>query len=337
MIPEYVSYQRSPHSRVHCVSCHIGPGASWFVKYKLSGLRQVAAVTLNSYPRPIPTPVENLRPARETCEQCHWPEKISENRIRVVRKHADDEKSTPNYTVLLMKVGGSSTATGKAAGIHWHIGANNKVEYIATDRQRQTIPWVRLTQDAGKVTEYVVPGSDLTPEKVAETEKRIMDCVDCHNRPTHIYTLPERTLDQAMFDDLVDSSLPFIRKKGLELIKAEYASKEAGLRIIYDSMLQYYQKEYPEVWKAKKDGIERSAESIRLIYDRNVYPEMRVFWGTYSNNIGHTDFPGCFRCHDDNHKSASGKTIRQDCDTCHSLLAVEELKPPVIPDIVSVK
>ena len=337
MTPEYVSYQRSPHSRVHCVNCHIGPGASWFVKYKLSGLRQVAAVALNTYPRPIPTPVENLRPARETCEQCHWPEKISENRIRVMRKHADDEKSTPNYTVLLMKVGGSSSHTGKAAGIHWHIGSSNKVEYLATDRQRQTIPWVRLTQANGKVTEYLVSGSDLTPEKIAQAEKRLMDCVDCHNRPTHIYTLPDRSVDQAMFDDLVDSSLPFIRKKALELIKAEYPNKEAGLGTIYNSLLQYYQKEYPDIWKQKKESVVRSASSIRFIYDRNVYPEMNLSWGTYTNNIGHTDFPGCYRCHDDNHKSADGRIIRQDCDTCHSLLAVEEAKPPVIDDLVSIK
>lgn len=337
MSPEYTSYQTSPHSRVHCVSCHIGSGASWFVKYKLSGLYQVYAVTTNNYPRPIPTPVENLRPARETCEQCHWPEKFSEDRVRILRKYAEDEQNSPTQTVLLMKVGGSHSASGKSIGIHWHTSKDNRVEYIATDRQRQTIPWVRLTQGDGTVVDYTTPDSKLTPEAIASAEKRVMDCVDCHNRPTHIYQLPDRALDAAMANGLVDSSIPFIRKQGLAALKGSYEGKEQGMRQIAAALTSYYEKEYPDQWKNRRDLIERSVAHVQDIYVRNIFPQMNVSWGTYSNNVGHTDFPGCFRCHDDNHKSGSGKVIRQDCETCHALLAVDETKPALIPEIFTKK
>jgi nitrate/TMAO reductase-like tetraheme cytochrome c subunit len=132
MAPEYAAYQNSPHSRVACVECHIGPGADWFVRSKLSGLRQVVAVTLHTYSRPIPSPVKYLRPARETCEQCHWPQRFTGDKVLVNTSYKDDEKNTPQTDILLLKVGGR-TWQG-SVGIHGHHLADNaRIRYISTD------------------------------------------------------------------------------------------------------------------------------------------------------------------------------------------------------------
>jgi hypothetical protein len=324
MIPEYTAYQQSPHSRVDCVNCHIGPGASWFVKSKMSGLNQVFNYVLNTYPRPIPVPVESLRPARETCEACHWPERFSGDRLRVLTGFGDDDKNSPTKTVLLMHVGGGNGGIG----IHGrHVGVGVQIEY-ASDPSRQTIAWVRHTGADGKVTEY--RSADAKPGVENKLEHRVMDCIDCHNRPSHNYELPERAVNEAMAKGLIPQSLPFIHKEGLEIIKRQWKSKEEALSGIPAAVAGYYKQNYPEAAAA---DVKRAGEALALVWDRNVYPELRINWGTYPNNLGHADFPGCFRCHDGSHTSASGDTISQDCETCHHVLAVEEPAPKILSDL----
>jgi len=337
MKPEYTTHENSPHSRVTCASCHIGPGAPWFVKSKLSGVRQVFAVALHTYSTPIETPVRNLRPARDTCEQCHWPEKFHDDRVKVIQKYKDDEKNTPITTALLLKVGGSRDNAGNGSGIHWwHMAQVNKVTYIA-DEKREKIFWVEHQNMKGEDTVFELENSGISPQELGKYEKRVMDCVDCHNRPTHIYKLPEEAVDQAISAHQIDESLPFIKKEGVGLLKANYPSDVEAKRQIESGMMSYYQKQYPQVYENQKFQIQQAITALQNVYSRNVFPKMKVGWGTYPNHLGHENFPGCFRCHDDSHKSKSGKTITQDCSACHDLLAVEEEKPLAISEILQGK
>lgn len=322
MHPEFAAYQNSPHSRVECVACHIGPGASWFVKSKLSGVGQLFAVTFNTYPRPIPTPVRNLRPARETCEACHWPQKFEEDRLRIINSYADDEKNSLTKTVLLMRIGGGHGSPG----IHGaHLGPGVEIHYSPADESRQTIPRVHYQNSrTGRNTVYVA--ADAKPEALKNLPTRLMDCMDCHNRPTHAFQLPERAVNNALASGAISPSLPYIKKRGVELLKKSYASQAEAARAIPAALQQLYNGSQPA-------EVARAAQALVAIYSRNVFPEMKVTWGTYPTNVGHTDFPGCFRCHDDNHSSADGKKIVQDCNTCHQLLAMDDPAPKILTDL----
>jgi hypothetical protein len=324
MQPEFTAYQNSPHSKVECVKCHIGPGASWFVRSKLSGVGQVVAVTFNTYPRPIPTPVRNLRPARETCEACHWPQKYGEDRLRVISKFADDEHNTLTKTVLLMKIGGGN----RGIGIHGtHLGPGVKIRYAHTDEARQSIPWVEYDGPDGK-------RAFMTPDaKIAGLPVREMDCMDCHNRPTHTYELPDAGLDRAMNSGAVSASLPFAKEEALEILKTNYNSREDAAQRIPATFAGFYEKQYPDVWAHHRDEVTRSAQEVLALWNRNVFPEMKVTWGAYPNNLGHMDFPGCFRCHDGSHSAKDGMSISQDCNACHNLLAVDDPNPKILSDL----
>ncbi|HUB82011.1 MAG TPA: NapC/NirT family cytochrome c [Bryobacteraceae bacterium] len=325
MQPEFTAYQNSPHSRVECVKCHIGPGAGWFVKSKLSGVGQVLAVTFHTYPTPIPTPVHNLRPARETCEQCHWPQKYGEDRLKVIPKYATDEANTLTKTVLLMKIGGGN----KGIGIHGtHLGPGVTIRYRSDD-SRQTIPWVEYDNN-GKVTEYADASSKATGINPAT---RVMDCMDCHNRPAHSYDLPDRGVDKAMNNGAISAGLPFAKKKAVEILKAPYLSRDEAKEKIPAAFARFYQESYPEIWAQRQAEVTKSAQGVLAVWDRNVFPEMKVTWGAYPMNIGHDDFPGCFRCHDGSHSSKAGESITQDCNACHNLLAQDEANPKVLTDL----
>jgi hypothetical protein len=326
MQPEYTAYQNSPHSRVECVKCHIGPGAGWFVKSKLSGVGQVIAVTLHTYPTPIPTPVHNLRPARETCEQCHWPQKYGEDRLKVISKYASDETNSLTKTVLLMKIGGGN----KGMGIHGtHLGPGVTISYGHSDEARQTIPWVKYEIN-GKTTVFAAP--DAKPDGAGLTA-RTMDCMDCHNRPAHSYDLPERAVDKSMNNGLISASLPFAKKKAVEILRVNYLSRDEAAQKIPAAFAKYYQESYPAIWAQRQAEIADSGKEVLAVWDRNIFPEMKVTWGAYPMNLGHEDFPGCFRCHDGAHASKSGDSISQDCNACHNLLAQDESDPKVLTDL----
>ena len=327
MQPEYTAYQNSPHSRVECVNCHIGPGASWFVKSKLSGVWQVFAVTFNTYERPIPVPVRNLRPARETCEACHWPQKYGEDRIRVISKFGDDEANSETKTVLLLKIGGGN----HGVGIHGtHLGPGVRIRYAHSDEARQTIPWIEYT-GGGRTTAFV--SSDVKQPMPGSLPVREMDCMDCHNRPSHTFELPERALDRSMANGEVPASLPFIKKKGIELLKKPYTSREQAAAEIPRELDSFYKESYGAIYSQRHSDIARASRGILAVYNSNIFPAMKITWGTYPNNIGHTDFPGCFRCHDDSHASTDGRKVTQDCGACHNLLAMEEANPKVLTDL----
>jgi len=332
MAPEYTAYQNSPHSRVACVECHIGPGASWFVRSKVSGLRQVAAVTFRTYSRPIPSPVRYLRPARETCEQCHWPQRFTADRFVVNTSFKDDEKNTPQTDVFLMKVGGR-TWRG-SSGIHGHhLAENTRIEYISTDRQRQTIPVVSYTDESGKTTTFISTDAKPSQKQLDAGEHRVMDCIDCHNRPTHDFDLPENAVDRAMSIGHISPELPYIKKKAVEVLKVDYPSRDVARQRIVAELESFYRTNYPEIYQTRRSLVEQSANEVEAIYLRNIFPEMRLTWGAHPNNLGHNDSPGCFRCHDGSHTSADGKTISNDCSACHDFLATAEEHPKVLTDL----
>jgi NapC/NirT cytochrome c family, N-terminal region/Cytochrome c7 and related cytochrome c len=318
MKPEFTAYQDSVHSRVTCVQCHIGSGASWFARSKVSGTRQVFAVAFRTFSTPIPSPVRNLRPARDTCEQCHWPEKFHGDMIRRVYEYAEDEKNTESVTTLQVHVGGGSERLGIAQGIHWHMNVANEVEYIATDDKRQVIPWVRVKDRAGNVREYVAEGT--RPEDLEQGERRRMDCMDCHNRPSHmIAATPERAVNEAMSRGEMPKTLPFVRREAVKALKMSYPTLDAAEQGISRALRDYYRAQSADLYMSRRQDVEKAVQATTTIYRRNVFPDMNVSFGTYPSHIGHMDFPGCFRCHDDDHKSTDGKTISQDCETCHRI------------------
>lgn len=328
MKPEFTAYQDSPHARVRCVECHIGPGANWFVKSKISGSWQVISVTFNLYPRPIPTPIENLRPARETCEVCHWPQKYGGDRIRVLNSYGDDERVTRRQTVLLMHIGGGNGYEG----IHGaHMGPGIVIRYAHADRERQKIPWVEYTGRDGKT--YVFRSEGHQADGPGGLPVRVMDCMDCHNRPSHSFELPDKAVNRAIDEGLIDRSLPFAKKAALEAIQQDYSTTAESEREIPARFRAFYEKNYPQIFSGKREAVERSARGVLAVYSRNVFPEMKVKWGTYFNNIGHTDFDGCFRCHDWRESSPPGRSITQDCDACHKTLAQEEEAPKILADL----
>ncbi len=332
MAPEYAAYQNSPHSRVECVECHIGPGAGWFVRSKLSGLRQVVAVTLHTYSRPIPSPVKYLRPARETCEQCHWPQRFTGDKFLVNTSYKDNEKNTPQTDVLLLKVGGR-TYQG-SVGIHGrHLADTTRIRYISTDPERQTIPVVYYTDDQGKTTEYISTDTKPTQQQLDKGEHRTMDCVDCHNRPTHTFDLPENAVDKQMSTGRISPELPFIKKKAVELLKVNYPTRDVARQNIAAELNNFYRTNYPDIYQTRRTLVQQAGDEVANIYLRNIFPDMHVTWGVHPNNLGHNDSPGCFRCHDGSHTSADGKTITNDCSACHNLLAVGEENPKVLGDL----
>ncbi len=329
MSPEFTAYKGSPHSRVPCVECHIGAGATWFVKSKVSGARQLFAVALDTYSKPIETPVHGLRPARDTCEECHRPELFHGEKL-VVREHFDaDEANTLKHTVLLMKVGSAGDRAVSSHGIHWHVAPENRITYRATDHSRKEIPEVTLTKSDG--TEVVFNSGSANPEENAE-EVREMDCIDCHNRPSHIYLPAGEALDRKMLEGAIPREIPFIKKQGLEVIQQPYESTPAAMTGIATTLNAWYQKNYPELVQKNPALLGKAIQGVQAAFAENAFPEMNITWGTYINHLGHGEnFDiGCFRCHDGSHETASGETISADCDTCHTILAEDEANPEIL-------
>jgi hypothetical protein len=324
MQPEFTAHGRSPHSRVHCAECHIGSGAEWFVRTKIAGIRQMYGVLTGDYSRPIPSPVEGLRPARDTCEQCHWPQ-VHHGKTLKVYKRLDNkvEVDDPYVTAVALNIGGYSLRKNKYEGIHWHVSEFNKVEYLAVDKKRMKIQKIRVTDKrTGKVKVYV---NEEIKNTNGHSEWRTMDCIDCHNRPTHIFDVPEDIVDQKLLGGCIPSDLPDIRRVSLEAIKGKYTSQEEAKTGIPAFLKNFYSENYGEIAKTKADKIKTASEYLIEIYNNNVFPKMKITFGTYPNHIGHKEEDaGCFRCHDEEHSTSDEETISQDCEQCHEVIVESE-------------
>jgi nitrate/TMAO reductase-like tetraheme cytochrome c subunit/uncharacterized membrane protein len=311
MKPELTTHDHGPHARVACVECHVGKGVSWFVKSKISGSYQMYSVAFNKYSRPIATPIHNLRPARDTCEECHWPQSFVGNLDRTFNYFQSDASNSPYSIRLLLKIGGSDPTRGPVGGIHWHNIPGNKVEYIAADAARQKIPWVRVTDASGKVT--VFKTKNFTND-ISKAELRTMDCMDCHNRPSHRYLSPEKAVNQAMALNKIDPAIPWIKTNAMFVLTRPYKTDDEAKAGIAAALAAKYPNDA---------RIQPATETVQKIYADNFFPEMKASWISYPDNVGHMIFPGCFRCHDGMHKTEDKKlTIKaNDCNTCHTILA----------------
>lgn len=321
MEPEYVAYQNSPHARVKCVECHVGNGADWYVRSKLSGLRQVYGVLTNDFSRPIETPIHNLRPARETCEKCHWPEKFYSRQLRQTQHFLADSLNTQWNMSLKMKIGPENSALGLSEGIHWHINPNVEIEYVSKRDQRKKIPWVKYTNaETGEVTIYEDEENAMSEKKMAIAEVRNMDCMDCHNRPSHHYYTPQEFIDNSLITGEIPKDLPFIKKVAMDIFKDPYDNKDTAIHTIKSYTKEFYAENMPEIIESRGADVDKAIEGMIHGFSENIFPAMGASWDEYESHIGHKTYNGCFRCHDDNHKSESGKVISMDCNICHTIV-----------------
>jgi hypothetical protein len=321
MEPEFAAYLSSPHSRVGCVNCHIGAGATWFVRAKISGAYQVYSVLFKKYSKPIPTPVRDLRPAEGTCEKCHSPEHFFSEIKREFYYYLYDEKNTKSSLSMLLKIGGGNTELGRAEGIHWHMNISNKIEYVHSDTLRDEIPWVKLTTLDGAQKIYRKRNINTNESDLPEENLRTMDCIDCHNRPSHIYNPADKSVNLSMFLGKIDETLPYIKSISVKALEEVYSTKEIALDSIGISINAFYRKNYTEIFLQKNENITSAIEEIKKIYDRNYFPSMKVSWRGFPNHISHLYDSGCFRCHDGEHFTDDGEMIRRDCNLCHTIIA----------------
>jgi len=311
MNPEFTTYQRGAHARVDCVECHVGSGATAFVQAKLNGTRQLITFTLDSYKRPIPTPVHNLRPARETCEKCHWPEKFHGNVDMTFDHYLSNRRNEPQTVRMLLHVN-SGRPGSPQGGIHWHVNPNNVVEYYAADEKRQDIVWMRVT-DRKDGTSRIFRNQEFKGEPPAGTVRQ-MDCIDCHNRPAHVYPTANDAVERSMATGAISTKLPSVKRTVVQALTQEEITTSAEAP---GKIAEFLKAKY----KDHEDLPTTIAEAQR-IYSESIFPERKADWRVYPNNIGHKDWAGCFRCHDDKHKSDKGETVRaSDCTSCHTIIS----------------
>jgi hypothetical protein len=327
MTPEARAFDQGPHAGILCVDCHVGDGALGFLKSKLQGTRQLLSVLTDTVHVPIEGAIESGRmvPSAETCERCHWREQPASAGLKLIQRYKEDEANTPETTLLTMNVGGT-----RMGGIHGaHHGEGIEIRFVATDARRQEIPLVEYRNTAtGENRTYLKTGAEAAA--LASLPRVTMQCYDCHNRPAHAFQMPGRAIDQALTLGRMSGSLPFLKKAGLEILRKEYASSAVAATEIPAGLAAYYETAHPEVSRERAAEVAEAGEVLADIYSRNVFPELGVKWGTYPDNRGHQDSPGCFRCHGGEHIAASGEKITDNCFRCHHPAAVGETKPEVL-------
>ena len=315
MKPEYTTHNQSPHERVKCVECHVGSGANWYLHYKVAGTHMLVKTFDGTYERPIPAPVETLRPAKETCEQCHWPGKAFSAILLNKIYYADDPSQTPPWKIdILMRVGAGQNG---AAGIHAHMYYGNDIYYVADDAKRQKITWVKTVNKAGKAVIYTTNDSPYKKIEPPAGKIRKMDCIDCHNRATHRFEAPDVLMNRAIALGDISPDIPMIKGKGVDVLGKVYASSSEATQKIRSSLMEYYSTKQAAFYTGHQDAIEKAIGNIILLYQQNFFPEMKSRWDAYPDNIGHMISSGCFRCHDNEHKAATGEVISRKCTLCH--------------------
>jgi hypothetical protein len=321
MNPEFVAYQNSPHAKVKCAECHIGEGVNWYVKSKISGMRQVFKYLSRTYPRPIATPIENLRPARETCEKCHWPQKFYTNNIHQEKYYLSDSANTEWDIILNMKIGADHQALGLIGGIHWHINPDVEMEYKANEK-RDTIYWVKVKdKKTGKETIFQDEDNMISYAALNKIQSRTMDCMDCHNRPSHEYRSPTFYLNNLFASRKISAAVPWLKYAAKKALYVNYTTSDSARMGISEKIMNFYKAKYPAIYRAFEKEIKNAINEIQIAFSQNAFPEMKVTYAVYPRNIGHLETNGCFRCHNEKHKSAQGKIISRDCNLCHTILA----------------
>lgn len=316
MPPHYESYLRSPHARVQCVECHIGRtflGVQ--ITRKAVDAQFVWAYATGQYEYPIQ--VKNLQPARESCEKCHWPEKFAWDKVIKLAEFSTDDANSPLDTTLIMKIGGGTAREGLGRGIHWHI--ENPIDFIYTDDLQQQIPYIEVTNADGTKTAYSDLENPLTPAQIASMPRRRMDCIDCHNRVSHRFQLPAEALDSALATKQIDPAIPAIKEKGIEVLTPKYADMQIAQAAI-NRLDAFYSQNFADYYQKNQPIVQNAINVLQTLYPQLHYPDQGLDWTTHPDNIGHKNWPGCFRCHDGKHFTSDRKeAIRLECNVCHSL------------------
>jgi hypothetical protein len=321
MEPEHTAYQNSPHANVSCVECHVGSGASWYVKSKWSGLHQVYAVATKTFPTPIETPLHDLRPARETCEKCHWPEKFYARSIWTNKYFLADSANSEWDVMLQMKTGPEFSGLGHSEGIHWHINPDVNVEYISENDKRENINYVKYTnKKTGEVTVFRNEGNPISDSLLAAAEPRIMDCIDCHNRPSHNYKSPTVYFDKAVLAGNISKEIPYFKKASMDVLRESFTNSDTAMMKIEEGITGFYKTDYSDYYESHKDIIGNSIKAVQKAFSQNAFPFMRVTYDKYPEHIGHLESDGCFRCHNDAFKADNGRVISRNCNLCHAIL-----------------
>ena len=321
MHPEWIRYAESAHAEVKCVECHVGRDAEGYILSKLSGLERVVAMATGDITRPIPTPIHDLRPARELCGECHTPGRFVDSR-QIQRSYFQaDEENTPIDLRMLINVGGKGHRNHEGSGIHYHMFVAQKVEYIARDPQRQQIAWVKVTRADGSTLEYEDSSNPIAESERASLEVRTMDCLDCHNRPAHRFTAPIDAVNDALAIGSIPREIPFIKLEAVKALDQDYATTEAAMAGIADALTTAYREEHPEFVDDGGEQLPKAIHAIQTIYRGTIFPEMKAQWSAHPDNLGHRDWPGCFRCHNDELESSEGDTIFTTCTRCHLILS----------------
>ncbi len=321
MHPEWIRYAESAHAQVKCVECHVGRDAGGYIRSKLSGLERVFAMATGNITRPIPTPVHDLRPARELCAECHTPGRFAGSRHIQRSYFLADEENTPVNLRMLINVGGRGRGSREGSGIHYHMFVAQKVEYIARDPQRQEIAWVKVTRADGSTVEYEDSESPIDESERASLAVRTMDCLDCHNRPAHRFPPPIDAVNEALADGAISREIPYIKLEAVKALDHDYATTEAAIAGIAETLTTAYREEHPEFVDDGREQLPKAIHAIQALYRNTIFPEMKAKWSAHPDNIGHRDFPGCFRCHNDALESSDGDTIFTTCDRCHLILS----------------
>lgn len=321
MEPEYTAYQNSPHANVACVECHVGSGASWYVKSKLSGLHQVYAVMTKTFPKPIETPLHDLRPARETCEKCHWPQKFYARTLWTNKYFLADSSNSEWDVMLQMKTGPEYSGLGLREGIHWHINPDVNIEYISENDKRENITYVKYTnKKTGAVKVFRNEGNPITDSLISASNSRVMDCIDCHNRPSHNYNSPTVYFDKAMLNGAISKDIPFFKKASMNVLKETFTDKDTAIMKIRESIKGFYAGFDNNYYDSHKEAVDKSIDAVTKAFSQNTFPFMKVSYDHYPEHIGHLESDGCFRCHNDGFKSEDGSVISRDCNLCHNIV-----------------
>jgi nitrate/TMAO reductase-like tetraheme cytochrome c subunit len=316
MEPEDTANLRSPHARVPCVDCHVGNGIAGYVRSKVQGMRELYDMVLDTYDRPIVAARDRLPRVRETCRACHWAEEHFGARLLQRPHFRYDATSTAEQISLLVKTGGGGP---KGEGIHFRMFIEKEITFVAEDRQRQRIPWVKATSKSGASVEYFSTDRKIGPDKIASMPRYVVDCVDCHNRSGHPFESLELAIDEALAAGTISPTLPWVKKVAVDAAGREYPSRGAANDGIRREIGDYYAKNHPDVSASRAPDIARAGETVSAIRESNEFPGMKVDWTTYPSNGGHTSAPGCFRCHDGKHVSPDGRVLSNDCALCHTL------------------
>jgi hypothetical protein len=315
MAPEYTAHKRSPHANVACVECHIAPGIGGFLQAKFAGLNQLKDVLIGSYDRPIPNPVESLPPAALTCEKCHSPNRYFGNKKKVFITYSNKDQKTPEKQEIVLHLGGLDPVSGNFKGVHWHANPNIHIYYQPLKADLTKIGAVKVVEANGNVKIFKVG------KKTENIPWKLMDCTSCHNRPTHIFDDPVERVDFGLFSKRISPDIPGIRQDSLTVLRKQYKTRAEASNEILQDLKNLQEKRNGKDFIAKNEkAIAKAAAYLKEEYLANIWPKMKITWGTYTSEIGHQHADqgfGCWRCHDEEHVTDSGETISQDCGLCH--------------------